>query len=406
MRNHLSWLFLFLFGIVLIGCQDDINVNKPVNSNSILSKSPLLLGKLGDRVWNDLNKNGRQDDGEPGIEGFPVGLLNTGTNSFQVTHTDSNGNYYFDNLPAGSYKLRFHADVPGVWTFANPNVGDDDKDSDVNPADSNTILIDLSDGEEDLTWDAGYFKTPTLLGKLGDRVWNDLNKNGRQDNEEPGIEGFPVGLLNTETNSFQVTHTDANGNYAFDNLPAGKYRIKFHADIAGVWNFTKSNVGNDKRDSDVNPADSFTVVIDLSAGEEDLTWDAGYVKIPTQLGGKVWKDKNKNGIQERGEHGMNKVKVSLYDCNGNVLKWSTTNHNGSYLFSNLTPGDYKLKFHAPFGYAFTINDQGSDDTLDSDAAPETGFTTCITLGAGQRDLKWDTGFYRVGHGGDHNGDDD
>ena len=33
MRNHLRWLLLFLFGIALIGCQDDLNVNSPVNNH-------------------------------------------------------------------------------------------------------------------------------------------------------------------------------------------------------------------------------------------------------------------------------------------------------------------------------------------------------------------------------------
>ncbi|MDE3249964.1 MAG: T9SS type A sorting domain-containing protein, partial [Bacteroidota bacterium] len=61
--------------------------------------------EIGNRVWNDLNANGRQDAGEPGIAGVTVTLRSPGIDGVYKTAddqvwtvvTDANGAYYFDN---------------------------------------------------------------------------------------------------------------------------------------------------------------------------------------------------------------------------------------------------------------------------------------------------------------------
>ena len=61
--------------------------------------------EIGNRVWNDVNANGRQDANEPGIANVAVslrspgndGLYNTGDDQVWNTVTDAEGNYYFDN---------------------------------------------------------------------------------------------------------------------------------------------------------------------------------------------------------------------------------------------------------------------------------------------------------------------
>ena len=44
-------------------------------------------GSIGDFVWNDLNGNGIQDSGEPGIQGVTLSL--TGTNGLGQTVNDT-----------------------------------------------------------------------------------------------------------------------------------------------------------------------------------------------------------------------------------------------------------------------------------------------------------------------------
>src|SRR5678815_3353146 len=52
-------------------------------------------GALGDAVWNDVNQNGLQDSGEPGVSGVTVRLLDCTGNVLRTMATDGNGLYLF-----------------------------------------------------------------------------------------------------------------------------------------------------------------------------------------------------------------------------------------------------------------------------------------------------------------------
>ena len=66
---------------------------------------------LGNYVWFDENEDGIQDAGDipiPNVNVFLYNATNTSTNNFiRRTTTDGNGEYLFDNLPAGNYVVRF-----------------------------------------------------------------------------------------------------------------------------------------------------------------------------------------------------------------------------------------------------------------------------------------------------------
>ncbi len=111
------------------------------------------------------------------------------------------------------------------------------------------------------------------------------------------------------------------------------------------------------------------------------------------LGDTVWYDDNKNGIQDMDEAGVEGVVVELYNCLDELLATTVTDVNGFYIFDDLQPGDYYVVFDLPEGYVFTMQDQGADDAIDSDADPTTGMTICTNLEAGERDMTWDAGIY-------------
>ena len=67
------------------------------------------------------------------------------------------------------------------------------------------------------------------------------------------------------------------------------------------------------------------------------------------LGDFVWYDTNDNGIQDSGENGVSGVTVELEDTSGNILSTTTTDANGAYHFTGLTPGQYEVQFVAPAG---------------------------------------------------------
>ncbi len=118
--------------------------------------------------------------------------------------------------------------------------------------------------------------------------------------------------------------------------------------------------------------------------------------VTASIGDFVWNDLNRNGIQEDGETGIAGVTVELYACDGTTpIASTTTDANGFYQFTGLMPGEYQVKFVLPSEYAFSPQDQGSDDAKDSDADTTTGMTDCITLTSGQTDNTWDAGMYQL-----------
>ncbi|MCE7988753.1 MAG: hypothetical protein DYG89_46960 [Caldilinea sp. CFX5] len=110
----------------------------PTPTNTPISQ----LGSLGDRVWRDDNGNGIQDNGEPGIPGASVVLLDCSGNTLTSSSTNASGNYLFGNLNAGCYVVQFDP-VSGL-SYSPANQGaDDTKDSDANPAGGRTGPINL-----------------------------------------------------------------------------------------------------------------------------------------------------------------------------------------------------------------------------------------------------------------------
>jgi hypothetical protein len=88
------------------------------------------------------------------------------------------------------------------------------------------------------------------------------------------------------------------------------------------------------------------------------------------------------------------VKVDLYNSSGTLIASATTLSNGIYWFTGLNPGDYTLHFEKPAGYMFSPANQGSDDTIDSDADIVSGKTSVFTLVANTVDSTRDAGFYQ------------
>lgn len=121
-----------------------------------------------------------------------------------------------------------------------------------------------------------------VASNVGDRVWEDLNRNGLQDTGEPGVAGFPVRLVGTDVDGNPVslsTVTDAKGKYLFTGLASGKYRVIFDTNgLNSNTTFTRQHVGsNPAVDSDANVKTGETQEFTLGINTEDLTLDAGLV---------------------------------------------------------------------------------------------------------------------------------
>jgi len=115
---------------------------------------------LGDKVWQDDNKDGIQDANEQGISNVEVRLLEN-CNSQTVTATtltDSEGIYHFSDVKEGTYCLAF-SNIPEHGEISPKDQGEDNtKDSDVDATTLRTDSFVVQDGVSDTTWDLGIFQ--------------------------------------------------------------------------------------------------------------------------------------------------------------------------------------------------------------------------------------------------------
>ncbi|WP_338872656.1 SdrD B-like domain-containing protein [Spirosoma sp. SC4-14] len=130
-----------------------------------------------------------------------------------------------------------------------------------------------------------------------------------------------------------------------------------------------------------------------------------------QIGNRVWRDNNNNGIQDPGELGLAGVQVVLTGPGGTTVATATTDTNGEYYFSTATGtttsssvynltltsgGSYTLSFPTSVS-AFNISTLPNSatgtnaDAIDSDASAA-GIIT-LTLGAsGENNFTFDAGY--------------
>lgn len=119
----------------------------------------IISSSVGDLVFEDVNADGLQSEGEPGIAGFPVRLVGTDVDGNPVsleTVTDADGFYSFGNLASGEYQVIFDPNgLNSNTTFTAQHAGDVNLDSDADTTTGATQVFTLGQDTEDLSLDAG-----------------------------------------------------------------------------------------------------------------------------------------------------------------------------------------------------------------------------------------------------------
>ena len=182
-----------------------------------LASQPPAPGTLGDRVWDDVDGDGMQDAGELGLANVTVTIRSDldGDGVFETVIatvvTDATGNYSLSAAP-GNYRVVV---ARGGRTLTTPI----------------SVPVTITPGSTVDTSDFGLTTGAALLGGISDRVWLDVDRDGVQDADEPGVNGATVTLRQDADGdgSFEVAVTSGvssgDGNYGFANLAPGTYLI-------------------------------------------------------------------------------------------------------------------------------------------------------------------------------------
>ena len=179
------------------------------------------------------------DEGEDPIEGIFIELVDNFNGQVVGTvQTDENGYYEFTDLAPGNYTLNEVTEPGADWidvTDFDMSVDANDPDGDDGFAPNDMIPVTLLSGEDDEDND---FIEEQLVS-IGDYVWLDTNADGLQDEEDTGIEGVEVKLLDEDGNELDSEMTDEDGFYLFDNLEPGIYEIQFMTPDGRIRNITR-----------------------------------------------------------------------------------------------------------------------------------------------------------------------
>jgi serine-aspartate repeat-containing protein C/D/E len=207
---------------------------------------------LGDFVWNDKNGNGIQDANEQGIANVLLAIENDQRKIIATATSDVDGRFEFESFRDRLTALQAVTIVvrppSNTYRVTTADVGSD------RSIDSSGALIDgqIEFGAvlprwsvDDASFDVGLRQPITL----GDRVWLDVDGNGLQSSDEPGIADVLLSLYrNNDQSLIGTTTTDNDGYYTFSGTA---YDIEANTQYAIIVQqqsnrrASPNNVGND-----------------------------------------------------------------------------------------------------------------------------------------------------------------
>jgi hypothetical protein len=185
-RTALTFSFVRRFGV-------------PGRSFGLARLFGLDKGRIQGRAFFDLDADGLDDPGEPGVAGLTVRL-----DDRRSTTTDSHGRYSFSSLTPGEHVVSLSSDKLGVSLRASTPA---EQFVTVGARQTASVGFGLSE-----------------FGSVGGRIFNDLFLTGAADaTGAPGLRGVRVLLRGANVASLT---TDASGLYEFRNLPPGNYTLE------------------------------------------------------------------------------------------------------------------------------------------------------------------------------------
>ena len=333
-------------GVISLG--NDHRTETDVNFGYIANNS------INGTIYRDGDRDGKKGDTEGRYSGVTVQLLDKDGKVIATTTTDKDGKYSFEHLPDGTYSVKVVKD--GVLADADQT---GDPDNKLDNASQPITLDENNPTKGDV--DFGYVPNNTIKGT----VYRDDNRDKTINGDEPGLERVSVQLLDEDGKVLQTLDTDADGNYAFQHLPDGKYTVKV---------VRSSSIKDYDQTEDPDATVDDTSAVYTMGPENSLQEKVNFGYVPDySIAGRVYRDSDKSGSYTDGEETFSGVTVDLLDKDGNVVATTTTDKDGNYSFEKLPAGTYRVKVHPDGALA------GLDQTEDPDGIADS-MSGEITIG--------------------------
>ncbi|MBN2281220.1 MAG: PKD domain-containing protein [Candidatus Marinimicrobia bacterium] len=251
-------------------------------------KEGIILGEK----FRDDNYNGIKDNNETGLEGWKI-YLEGADESIDSTLTDKDGKFSFTADPESYF---VYEENRNNWVQTCPpfNIIDPNQ----------TYLIELSPGEIIEGVDFGNWPE---YGMIMGKKFEDRNRNGELDDNEPGLPGWIIQLDNGQRDT-----TDNQGNYSIEVRP-GPYIV---TEIV-IDNWIQSY-----------PPEQWNITVAPGQVYEAVNF-GNYPEDATIMGEK-FRDENFDGIKDSNEVGLEGWKIYL---EGNVKDSTLTDRDGKYSFT-------------------------------------------------------------------------
>jgi protocatechuate 3,4-dioxygenase beta subunit len=290
---------------------------------------------------NDTNGNGVWNPGEMGIENWNIMLLNGTGVQLANTSTNASGFYQFMNIFPGNYNVAEEMKAGFNSTNATSMPVTVENMDVMNVNFTNQITVTPTP-----TPTPTLTPTPTPTPTTTPSPQATFNISGFKingtDNNGMGIENWNVMLLDDTGAQIASTMTDSTGLYKFTGLTNGTYNVT-EGMMAGWTNTSTSPMSQ---------------MVTINGADMPNVNFTNMLLPPTPAGtftisGSKVNDTNGNGVWEPGEMGIEGWIIMLLDDTGTQIASTSTDAQGSYEFTNLTPGVYNVTEEMKAGFTPT-----------------------------------------------------